>query len=415
VKFWQSSLTRGHFKAGLDTVRNAKLRSFWTMLGVIIGVSSVISIIAVGQGVRQQVSGQIHHMGKDLITVQPAQLHPGSDGGNSRVSLLSAAAVTATLNSKDVSTIAQTKGVGASAPLAIATGTVRGENGNYDGGFVLGTTSDLSSLLNQSVAYGGFLEADDLGTNAAVLGPGAAEEMFNEDVPLGRSFSFHGQDFIVRGIFNNFNSAPLDQAINFNKAIFIPYQVAQQLKNNAAPTYEVLAKPKNSDQTGQVAAAIRQALNRSHGGQSNLNVVEGSHSLSTNNNIVSLLTKLVAGVAAISLLVGGLGIMNVMWVSVAERTREIGIRKAVGASNQQILSQFMVEATILSLGGGILGIIVALLIDLSIRLLTDLQPVIHWPTVVLAAGVSFLVGVIFGSVPALKAARRDPIDALRAE
>jgi ABC-type antimicrobial peptide transport system permease subunit len=415
VKFWQSSLTRGHFKAGLDTVRNAKLRSFWTMLGVIIGVSSVISIIAVGQGVRQQVSGQIHHMGKDLITVQPAQLHPGSDGGNSRVSLLSAAAVTATLNSKDVSTIAQTKGVGASAPLAIATGTVRGENGNYDGGFVLGTTSDLSSLLNQSVAYGGFLEADDLGTNAAVLGPGAAEEMFNEDVPLGRSFSFHGQDFIVRGIFNNFNSAPLDQAINFNKAIFIPYQVAQQLNNNAAPTYEVLAKPKNSDQTGQVAAAIRQALNRSHGGQSNLNVVEGSHSLSTNNNIVSLLTKLVAGVAAISLLVGGLGIMNVMWVSVAERTREIGIRKAVGASNQQILSQFMVEATILSLGGGILGIIVALLIDLSIRLLTDLQPVIHWPTVVLAAGVSFLVGVIFGSVPALKAARRDPIDALRAE
>jgi ABC-type antimicrobial peptide transport system permease subunit len=265
------------------------------------------------------------------------------------------------------------------------------------------------------VAYGGFLEADDLGTNAAVLGPGAAEEMFNEDVPLGRSFSFHGQDFIVRGIFNNFNSAPLDQAINFNKAIFIPYQVAQQLNNNAAPTYEVLAKPKNSDQTGQVAAAIRQALNRSHGGQSNLNVVEGSHSLSTNNNIVSLLTKLVAGVAAISLLVGGLGIMNVMWVSVAERTREIGIRKAVGASNQQILSQFMVEATILSLGGGILGIIVALLIDLSIRLLTDLQPVIHWPTVVLAAGVSFLVGVIFGSVPALKAARRDPIDALRAE
>lgn len=415
MKFWQSSLTRGHFKAGLDTVRGAKLRSFWTMLGVIIGVASVISIISIGQGVRQQVSGQIHHMGKDLITVQPAPLHPGSGGGNSHVGLLSASAVSATLSGKDVSTIAGTKGVGASAPLAIATGTVRGENGNYNDGFVLGTTSDLSSLLNQSVAYGSFLAPDDLSSNAAVLGQGAAEVMFNEDVPLGRSFYFHGQNFIVRGIFNNFNNAPLNQAINFNKAIFIPYQIAQQLTNNAAPTYEVLAKPKNSDQTGQVAAAIHQALDRSHGGQSNLNVTEGSHSLSTNNNIVNLLTKLVAGVAAISLLVGGLGIMNVMWVSVAERTREIGIRKAVGASNQQILSQFMVEATILSFGGGVIGILVALLLDLALHLFTNLQPVIQWPTVALAAGVSFLVGVIFGSVPALKAARRDPIDALRAE
>ncbi|HVV25925.1 MAG TPA: ABC transporter permease [Candidatus Saccharimonadales bacterium] len=415
MKFWQASLTRGHFKAGLDTVRGAKLRSFWTMLGVIIGVASVITIIGIGQGVRQQISGQIHHLSKDLITIQPAALHPGSGGGNKDVSLLSADGIRGSLSSQDVATIARTKGVGASAPLAVVTGTVRGETGNYNQGFVLGTSGDLSSLLNQSLAYGSFLDPDDQDSTSAVLGPGAAEAMFNEDVPLGRSFSFHGQTFIVRGIFNNFNSAPLNQVTDFNKAIFIPYQIAQQLTNNAAPTYEVLAKPQSGDQTGQVASAIQRALDRAHGGQSNLTVSQGSQNLTTNNDIVSLLTKLIAGVAAISLLVGGLGIMNVMWVSVAERTREIGIRKAVGASNQQILSQFMVEATILSLGGGIIGIIVALLIDVAVRLFTDLQPVIHWQTVALAAGVSFLVGVLFGSMPALKAARRDPIDALRAE
>jgi putative ABC transport system permease protein len=411
----KSSLTRGHFKSGLDAVRGAKLRSFWTMLGVIIGVASVITIIGIGQGVRQQVSGQIHHLGKNLITIQPAPLHPGSGGGNSSVKLLSNFGLSGGISSKDLSTIANTKGVAASAPLSVVTGTVRGENGNYNGGFVLGTTSDLSSLLNQSVAYGSFLTPDDTEADAAVLGPKAAEQLFNEDVPLGRTFYFHGQQFIVRGIFNTFNNNPLNQLTDFNTAIFIPNDVAQQLTGNAAPTFEVLAKAQNGGQTHQVASAVQGALNRSHGGQSNLSVTEGNQNLASSNQVLGLLTRLIAGVAAISLLVGGLGIMNVMWVSVAERTREIGIRKAVGATNQQILSQFIVEATILSFGGGVIGIVLAFAIDLVVRVLTDLQPVIYWQTVVLAAGVSFLVGVIFGSVPALKAARRDPIEALRAE
>jgi ABC-type antimicrobial peptide transport system permease subunit len=411
----QSSLTRGHFKSGLDALRGAKLRSFWTMLGVIIGVTSVITIIGIGEGVRQQVSGQIHHLGKDLITVQPAPLHPGSGHGNNNVSLLSDIGAGGFLTTKDVTTVASVKGVAASAPLTVVTGTVRGDHGNYDDGFVLGTSSDLSSLLNQSVAYGSFLTPDDSGAKAAVLGPQAADALFNESVPLGRSFSFHGQRFIVRGIFNSFNGASVNQLTDFNKAVFISAEIGRQLTNNASPTYEVLAKPTDPHQTAQVAAAIQRALDKSHGGQSNLSVTEGSQNLANNNDILGLLTRLVAGAAAISLLVGGLGIMNVMWVSVAERTREIGIRKAVGATNRQILSQFIVEATILSFGGGIIGIALAYLIDLGIRLSTNLQPVIHWQTVVLAAGVSFLVGVIFGSVPALKAARRDPIEALRSE
>jgi ABC-type antimicrobial peptide transport system permease subunit len=413
----KSSLTRGHLKSGLDSVRSQKLHSFWTMLGVIIGVTSVITIIGIGQGVRQQVSGQIHHLGKNLITIQPAPLHPGSGTGKggSGVSLLTNVGIRGSVSNADVKTVANTKGVAASAPLSVVTGTVRGDNGNYNQGFVLGTSSDLPRLLNQSVAYGSFLDEGDVGSNGAVIGPDAANELFNEDVPLGRSFSFHGQQFIVRGIFNNFSNAPLNQVTDFNKAIFIPIDLANQLTNNASPIYEVLAKPADTSKTAQVAAAIRNNLNRAHGGQSNLSVTQGNQNLTSSNDVLNLMTGLVAGVAAISLLVGGLGIMNVMWVSVAERTREIGIRKAVGATNRQILSQFMVEATVLSLGGGVIGIVLALLIDLGLHLATNLQPVIHWPTVALAVGVSFLVGVIFGSIPALKAARRDPIDALRSE
>lgn len=411
----QSSLTRGHFKAGLDSVRGAKLRSFWTMFGVIIGVASVITVIGIGQGVSRQVTGQIHHLGSDLITIRPAQLHPGASGGNN-VSLLSdSSGFSGSLRPRDVSTVAQVKGVSASAPLTVVTGKVSGDQGNYDQGFVIGTGNDLSSLMNQSVAYGSFLTSEEDGTNAAVLGPHAAEALFNEDVPLGRSFSFHGQRFIVRGIFNNFTTTPLAQETDFNNAIFIPNDVAESLTNNAAPTYEILAKASNVKQTAQVAATIQKALDKSHGGQSNLAVLQGNQNLADSQDVLGLLTKLVAGVAAISLLVGGVGIMNVMLVSVSERTHEIGIRKAVGATNSQILSQFMIEATVLSVVGGAIGVILAFVIDLALRLATNLQPVISWQAVVLATGVSLLVGVVFGTIPALKAARRDPIEALRSE
>lgn len=412
----KSSLTRGHFKAGFDSVRGAKLRSFWTMFGVIVGVASVISIIGIGQGVNQQVTGQIHHLGNDIITVRPAQLHPGGDHGAGNVNLISdSSGFSGTLRQHDITTVSKVKGVASSAPLTIATGKVSGDNGNYDEGFVIGTGTDLSSLLNQSVAYGSFLTPEDDGYNAAVLGPHAAEALFNEDVPLGRSFTFHGQQFVVRGIFNNFTTTPLSQETNFNNAIFIPNDVAESLTNNAAPTYEILAKPSNPKQVNQVADAIQKALDDSHGGQSNLAVLRGNQNVVASQDILSLLTKLVAGVAAISLLVGGVGIMNVMMVSVSERTHEIGIRKAVGATNRQILSQFIVEAATLSVIGGAIGVALAFAIDGLLRLFTDLRPVISWQTVTLAFGVSLVVGVVFGTIPAVKAARRDPIEALRSE
>lgn len=408
------SLTRGNFKAGIDSVRSAKLRSFWTMLGVIIGVASVISVVSIGEGVKQQVSGQIHHLGKDLITVRPAQLHTGPNGGTSS-SVLSGLSVSGSLTTKDYNIVKRVPGVSASAPLTIVSGKLTGEMGTYNDGYVIGTTPDLASLLNQSVEFGAFIGEDDMGSNAAVLGQHAAQKIFDEDVPLGRSFTFHGQDFIVRGIFNEFSNAPLSQQADFNNAVFIPNDVAGTISNNTAPTYEVMARPANADQADAVTKAVQTALDKAHGGASSVSVTRGDQNLAGSDYILDLLTRMIAGVAAISLLVGGIGIMNVMQVSVAERMHEIGIRKAVGATNRQILNQFMVESSVISVLGGIIGIVVAVVIDLLLRLLTDLRPVISWQIVALATGVSLAVGIIFGSVPAIKAARKDPIDALRSE
>ncbi|HMH31269.1 MAG TPA: ABC transporter permease, partial [Methylomirabilota bacterium] len=242
-------LTKGDLRAGVDSVRNAKLRSFWTMLGVIIGVTSVITVVAIGQGIKQQVGGQIHHYGKNLITVRPGQLHTTSDTGSDGLNLVSGLNVSAPLTAKDISVITGVKGVGASAPLTIADGTVKAENGVYKSGFVIGTTSDLPSLLNQSMAYGIFLEDEDIGTNFAVIGQNAANKMFDTDVPLGRSFTFHGETFIVKGVFNQFTSAPLSQQADFNNAIFIPNDVAEKLNKNTAPTYSVMVRPESPDQT----------------------------------------------------------------------------------------------------------------------------------------------------------------------
>jgi putative ABC transport system permease protein len=408
------TLTRGHIRSGLDSVRASKGRSFWTMLGVIIGVASVITIVSIGQGIKDQISGQLHQLGDNIITVRPAQLQTASSGSGNFNSI-TGLSITAPLTSRDIDVVQHARGVAASSALTIVPGTPSADSGNYKDGFVIGTNHALPSLLNQSLSYGAFWTAQDENSNVAVLGEHAAEAMFNVDVPLGHSFTFHGQSFIVEGVFNQFSATPLGQQADFNDAIFIPNNVAENLTNSTAPTYTIMARGANAGQTASVANNIRRALIKAHGGQGGFQVLSGNQNLAANDSILTLLTNLIAGIAAISLLVGGLGIMNVMLVSVSERLHEIGIRKAVGATNRQIMSQFLVESTLLSLSGGAIGIILALLIDAGLRVSTNLRPDISWQLVALAAGVALAVGIIFGTVPAAKAARKDPILALRSE
>lgn len=402
-----------NLKIGMDAVRGARVRNFWTMFGVIVGVASVITIVGIGEGIKQQIGGQIHHLGQNLIIVRPAQLNTGTGTDASAVTGLN---VSSNLSNNDISTVSHTPGVAASSPLTITSGSISGDHGTYKDGFVIGSSSDLPSLLNQSFAYGSFFNSQDGGpANVAVLGQHASDTLFNEDVPLGRSFNFHGQSFIVVGIFNQFTTTPLSQQANFNNAIFIPNSVSESLTKNTASTYEILVRADSSVSNNNLVKRLQDRLNAAHGGASGLTVQTANQDITSSNSILDLLTRLIGGVAAISLLVGGIGIMNVMLVSVSERMHEIGIRKAVGATNGQIMSQFMVEAGVLSLSGGLIGIILAFIIDLLVRVFTDLTPSISWQVVVLASGVSFLVGIIFGTIPAVKAAHKNPIDALRSE
>jgi putative ABC transport system permease protein len=405
------SLAAADLRIGLDSIRGSKLRNFWMMFGIIVGVAAVIIVVSVGNGIKQQISSQIHSFPKDLIAIQPQKLISSK---SSNFNLLSSNLITGSLGNKDYETITGISGIGAVAPLSATPGTVSADNGVYNSGLVIGTSPDFPSLVNQSLAYGIFFGKQDLTSNFAILGQDAADRMFKNKVPIGRTFIFRGQEFSVVGIFNQFDSAPLSPSTNFNSAIFIPIDVAQSLTNNSTTTFEILAKSLELGQTSKIISAIYDSLRAAHNGQTDFTATRQYQNLSSNNHILDLITQLIAGAAAISLLVGGIGIMNVMLVSVSERMHEIGIRKAIGATDRQILSQFMIEAAYLSFKGGVIGIVLAYIVVMGIKLITNLKPDLNWKVALVAGIGSLLLGIFFGTFPALKAARKNPIDALRA-
>jgi len=298
-------------------------------------------------------------------------------------------------------------------PLSLNNGPVKIGDKEYTP-LVLGTTSAMQSLLKDPIDFGEFFEDDPVNQgDAAVIGHNVATKLFQQRAAVGKSFDFLGQTFYVRGVLKQLDTTPLSLATDFNDTIFIPYATSQKLTGGNGQLYEILAKPSDPHNLNEVAAGISERLRQASQGQQRFTVLRQDESLSVTNNILDLLTKLIAGIAAISLLVGGIGIMDVMLVSVAERMHEIGIRKALGASNRQIMLQFLTEASVLSLVGGLLGIIVSLIINFLLRVTTSLTPILTWQVVVGSTIISLLVGILFGTAPAVKAARKDPIEALR--
>ncbi len=409
------SLTRGNLKSALASVQSSKWRSLMTMMGIIIGIVSVVTVVSIGEGVKHQVTVQINQLGKDLLTIRPGKVvNRDSKGTITGVNVFAGVATAGTLTDEDVGIIQKTPGIAKAVPLSIVAGSLTGvDRKPLPGVTVIGTTPDLPDILHQKLAYGDFFSSNEANENGAIIGSKVAQEVFGQDVPLGQSFDFQGQAFVVRGIFDEFKSAPFSLETDFNHAVFIPYQIAQDLTNKKAVIYEILAQAAPRQSPDTVAKTVTTNITAAHGNQEDFTVLKAGDSLGFTSNVLNQLTRLIAGIAAISLLVGGIGIMNVMLVSVTERMQEIGIRKAVGATNRQIRNQFLVEATVLSVIGGIIGVIISCLINLLLRIFTPLQPIISWQVVALAAGVSLLVGIVFGTAPALKAARKDPIDALR--
>ncbi len=405
-----------YLKLARAAIRSNKWRSLLTMFGVVIGVASVVTIVSIGEGVKHQVSEQIKQRGDDLITILPGgRIKRDHNGQITNFNPLDVQGGVS-FSEADYKAVLQIPSVKPVVPFGRVVGLAKTASNEYEGAEIIAATEGVPLVLNQKLAYGSFFADNELKANSAVIGQRVAERLFGENVPLGKSLIIRDREFIVRGIFDKFsNGSAFVASADYDNAIFIPYKAGQETMGGTIQIYQILTRPTDAQHMDDTVAALAQALKTARAGQEDFTVLKQDENLALANNFLNVLTSMISAVAAISLVVGGIGIMNIMLVSVTERTKEIGIRKAVGATNRQILYQFLTEATVISLLGGILGVIIALLANFLLRIFTDLRPVVTWPIVIVACGIALIVGLFFGVAPALKAARKDPIDALRYE
>jgi len=393
------------FKLSLRSITRNKTRSALTMLGIVIGVSSVILLVSLGQGLQDFVTGQFEKLGSNIIYVIPGKIGTGGFGGGPP------SFTGSKLTLKQVSGIAKLGGAVADAGGGTQSVSPVKYKGKSMYGTVVGGTGNYMKLHTITVSMGRTITETDvkLGRKVVVIGKDVVTKLFGQLNPIGKEIIVGNQTLTVIGVFSDLGS--VGSLGGGNDHSFVPITVATKIFGSEnLQTISVKAVSKED-----IPAAIKQTkkyLLRELT-DDDFSVMDSSSLLSTINQILSVLTAALGGIAAISLVVGGVGIMNIMLVTVTERTKEIGLRKAVGAKPKDILIQFVIEAVVLSVLGGVIGILVgaggALLMNSIFPTSVSL-----W-SVSLAFGVSAIVGVIFGVAPALKASRLNPIDALRYE
>ncbi|CAA9452553.1 MAG: Macrolide export ATP-binding/permease protein MacB [uncultured Rubrobacteraceae bacterium] len=382
-------------------------RSILTTLGIVIGVAAVILIMSLGAGVQSQITGQLDELGPNLITVAPgsggaseAGAAPDEGGGPGE----SAAAVS-TLTTKDAGAVAKLPSVIEASSSVSVTLPIEGAGYSFTG--VDPSYQEISSVKLQT---GRFVQDD----NELVLTAASAKDLLNSgpEASVGETLAIRGEDYEVVGISRESTGG------GFAAGAASSYMITGDALSlsGAENVSQITALAKNPDAVDATARDISAELKAAHGGAEDFSVTTQEQLLSSFTQITNVLTIGLTGIAGISLLVGGIGVMNIMLVSVTERTREIGVRKALGASNADVLSQFLLEAVLLSVFGGLVGIgvgvgVSALLPTLSANLATA----VTLNSVLIASGASVLIGIIFGVLPAYRSAGLQPVEALRRE
>lgn len=400
------------FYIALKAIRSNKLRSFLTMLGMIIGVSSVITMLAIGQGSKRSIKDQISEMGSNMIMIHP--------GGGMRGGVRQSSSDMQTLKPEDYTAIVNECPHVASCTPQVSTSGQIVFGANNAPGTMYGVNEQYLDIRRYKIADGAIFSEQDVKTAAkvAVVGKTVVTNLFpNGEDPVGKVFRFNKIPMTIVGVLESkgSNSMGMDQ----DDVILAPYTTVQKRLLSITYFQSITASATSESESEKAIEEITTVLRRNHkianGAEDDFNIRSQEELLSTMSQTTDMMTILLACIAGISLLVGGIGIMNIMFVSVTERTKEIGLRMSIGAKQRHIMLQFLIEAIMISITGGLLGVLLGLVASWVV------SAVIGWPvyvqmwSVVLAFAVCTAAGIFFGWYPARKAARLDPIEAIRYE
>lgn len=399
-----------HLQLATESLRKNRGRTFLSALGIAIGVSSIVLILSLTGGINRLISTTSDKNNANLILVRP---NNGKDVAENIISELTSGNQysKSSLTLEDVETIKAVDGVASASPLAISTANLKVGDKTTQSVNILATSTNFAKTAGLTLKNGQFLETS-LQDNVAVVGYKTAMSIFGTTDAITKTFTYNNQHFMIVGVLEeindpiNYNNIDLDNSIIININYASTFESSIQIQ-------QINIRTENSDAVAAVSEKITEELRKTKNGDDSFSVISGNQNLQPTGSLLSIISAMLTVIASISLIVGGVGIMNIMLVSVSERTREIGIRKAVGASAGNILLQFLFESIILSILGGILGFALGYIFAFLISLVTPFSPYISWQILGITGAVTLLIGIIFGVYPAAKAALKDPITSLK--
>lgn len=391
-----------HLENARNSLRSHRSRSILTMLGIMIGVASITTILALSVGATSIIQNQVDALGGNIAVIRPGTQHTPNTNQYS----------SSTLTENDVLSIAMVEHVNAVAPLMLLTGAVSGDEQAPPGTPIVATAPALADINQLTVRDGQFLDTS-ISRDTAVIGAQLSIDLFGSEQTIGKTVTIRGHPFTIVGVLERQNEPINYSGVDFDAAVIINEDSAKTVNNGVTQIQQINVQTDSVANLDQAIIDMNKALLRNHFGEADFTILSGEAIAQPTNDLFSILATVGVAIAGISLVVGGIGVMNIMLVTVAERTREIGIRKAVGASNSDIVWQFIIESLFLSIGGGFAGYVGGYLLAFGISTFLPFDPAFTWEIAGIAAATSLIVGVLFGLYPAIRAAKKDPIDALR--
>ena len=397
-----------HLRIASDSLRANRVRTALTTLGIVIGIASISLVMALGEGARQSVSQQIGKLDGNIIIIKPGQK------GFRDISAYNPynTAITSTLTERDYRSALDVPGVAAVAPLMFISGSVKNGSTEADGAPIIATSDKLADILKLQLVSGDFIgEVTDRDTVA--IGQQLAIEIFGTDQALGQQLTVKGRPHTIIGVVKNTKQPINLSGVDLDHAVYTSLDDGKSFNQGIAQIQQIALSTQSGARVSNVTAALDQTLLASHDGERDFAILAADNISSSADDFFGSILIVTAIVASISIIVGGIGIMNILLVSVTERTREIGIRKAVGATDGQIMWQFLIESIAMSFSGGVIGLIIAYALAYIIGGALFFTPAINWEIIVGSLAIALFVGIVFGIYPAIRAARKDPIEALR--